>query len=431
MMDYTSAKALLFQHINPKQGRATDDRRQRTAQVLQSLDYQQNFSVIHVAGTKGKGSTCAMLEAALRANGYRVGLYTSPHLVDLRERIRMDGTWISEADFARLMTRLAPHLERLPELGFPDILTVLALLYFAEQAPDFVVMETHVGGRYDPSNVVQPMLTLITTLDYDHQDLLGATLSEITWHKAGIMKAGIPAISAPQAPEAEIVLRLEAGQVEAPLQIIGMDYNADWRYQVFPPVLSGQAILRRGMTWRTRLLGRHQAINLALVVAGLETLFKQGVALNDDKSREGLRHVVWGGRLELVQVDPLLILDGAHNASAAQALAQALDELFPRIPLVLVYAAKASKDSAQFLHYFAHRQTHIILTQATSYPTQDPLKLFEVAQSAGIERLSLQPDWSKALQEAHQLAGEQGLVCVTGSLYLVGDVRGSLQALPH
>lgn len=415
------ASAALYAFIRHKPKGIDTTRLTRMRALIEHAGIGQPFAVVHVAGTKGKGSTCAMITAALRAHGYRVGLYTSPHLHDLRERFVIDGTPIDSDTFAETVARLLPSLHAVPDVGFPEATTLLGLAWFEARAVDVAVMETHLGGRYDPTNITRPSVSVITTLGYDHTELLGHTLTEIAWHKAGILKADVPAVSAPQPAEAVAVLRAEAESVGAPLMLWGEDAH----YQAHPPTRSGQTItLDDGRTFETALLGGHQAANLAAALGALETLHRYGrVTLDDARTREGLRAVRWEGRLEVIDRAPLTVLDGAHNPESAVALRDAVGALFPEKPLVLVYASKASKDIAAILGDLLPLADAVIMTQTADQLTSAPDVLRDAALALDPSaRVEVVPRVADALTRARHLAGESGLVLVTGSLFLVGEV---------
>lgn len=419
-MNYAQAQDIVFGFIRHKPRGIDRMRPVRMAALLEAAQFSQTFTAVHVAGTKGKGSTCAMLAAALHANGYHVGLYTSPHLIDIRERFMIDGQPISSDAFAAHVESLLPVLRSVPDVGYTEVLTLIGLTYFARCGVDIGVIETHMGGRFDPTRLITPSVSVITTLGYDHTDLLGTTLPEIAWHKAGILKAGVPAISMSQPPEAAAVLREEAESVGASLTL----WQEGTDYHPLPASLEGQAvILGDGRRFETALIGQHQATNLAGVIAALDTLRDHaGLTLDDTRTQAGLRAVRWPGRLEVVRERPLVLLDGAHNPESAQALRESITALFPQRPRVLVYASKSSKDIHAVLEALLPLADHVMMTQTTDQLTSAPESLCDAAQGLSPHApLEISPQVGDALTRALALAGESGLVLVTGSLFLVAE----------
>ena len=282
---------------------------------------QDRFRCVHIAGTKGKGSTSAMIESVLRTAGYRTGLYTSPHLHTWRERIRFDGTLMPKAALVEQLSKARPSIEAMPELTAFEIMTALAFTYFAQEGVDWAVLETGLGGRLDATNVVTPAVCAITSLSYDHVELLGHTLPEIAAEKAGIIKTGVPVVSAPQAPEALAVIEQVCSERGARLIRAGVDWTATRQ----SADLSGQTLtLRRtadGLTLpdlRIALLGDHQIINTTVAVALLAELRAQGVGITDDVLRRGLAAAHWPGRFEQLNQRPVIVLDSAHNIDSAR-----------------------------------------------------------------------------------------------------------------
>ncbi len=311
---------------------------------------QDRFRCVHIAGTKGKGSTSAMIESVLRTAGYRTGLYTSPHLHTWRERIRFDGTLMPKAALVEQLGKARPSIEAMPELTAFEIMTALAFTYFVQEGVDWAVLETGLGGRLDATNVVTPAVCAITSLSYDHVELLGHTLPEIAAEKAGIIKAGVPVVSAPQAPEALAVIEQVCSERSARLIRAGVDWTATRQ----SADISGQTLtLRRtadGLTLpdlRIALLGEHQIINTTVAVALLAELRAQGLGITDDVLRNGLTAAHWPGRFELLSERPVLVVDSAHNIDSALRLRATLAEFFPQTSkrrLTLVFGALADKD---------------------------------------------------------------------------------------
>ncbi|MGD0783170.1 MAG: folylpolyglutamate synthase/dihydrofolate synthase family protein, partial [Candidatus Aminicenantales bacterium] len=323
---------------------------QNVAAVLAACgDPQRRYPSVHVAGTNGKGSVCAMLASTLEADGRRVGLYTSPHLADVRERIRIGGRPIAEADFDRLLGRIRKTIGRLLAAGrleaqptYFEVLTILAFLHFAERKVDIAVLEVGMGGRFDATNIVTPLVSVITSISLDHREYLGRTLAAIAFEKAGIIKPGVPVVSGVEGGAAAAVIRRRAGELHAPLvpvfgrdaalfaarTVAGYRFRYDFCGESFP--------------FRLKLPGRHQGENAAVAIAAARTLGCVGKPLDRRVILAGLAAAEWPGRLEAVGRRPLVLLDGAHNEDGARALAAYIRD-FVRGPLVLVFAMLKDK----------------------------------------------------------------------------------------
>jgi len=288
-------------------------------------DPQRTFRAVHIAGTKGKGSTAAMIESILRAAGYRSGLYTSPHLHTFRERIQVKGSLIPEADVVRLVAQIKPLVNQVADITTFEIITGLAFAWFAEQGVEWAVLEVGLGGRLDATNVVTPVVAVITSISYDHTAILGDTLTQIATEKAGIIKSDVPVVSAPQTGEALAVIKSTCRRRDAPLTLVG----CDWTWQAGPADLDGQMFtIRHGQDsleglWLP-LLGAHQQVNATTSVAALSVLREAGAIVPQEAIRQGLRAVYWPGRLEILGRAPLVVADSAHNGDSANKLQTSL-----------------------------------------------------------------------------------------------------------
>ncbi|HIC93960.1 MAG TPA: bifunctional folylpolyglutamate synthase/dihydrofolate synthase [Anaerolineae bacterium] len=405
----------------------------RMERLLALLDNpHRRFPSVHIAGTKGKGSTAAMTASVLQAAGYRTGLYTSPHLHTFRERIRVDGQLIERAEVLALAKRLRPLVEGIEGITTFEIMTAMAFLHFVERRVDFAVLEVGLGGRLDATNVVTPLVSVITSLSYDHTHVLGHTLAQIAREKAGIIKRGVPVVSAPQAPEAMAVIEQVCRERGAELLVVGRD----WTWEAGETNLEGQWFKVASGKWQMAnlrsqnpsrsfwipLLGRHQLINATVVVAAVEVLRQRGVRISEDGLREGLRRVRWPGRLEVLGRRPFLVVDCAHNADSAQKLAAALRELFAYRDLILIFGASADKDIRGMMRALLPLAREVILTRAHHPRAADPGALWEEARSLGWEA-AIGGDVADALSQALELADEDDLVCVTGSTFVVAEAR--------
>jgi dihydrofolate synthase/folylpolyglutamate synthase len=385
------------------------------------------FPAVHIAGTKGKGSAAAMCEACLRAAGYRTGFYTSPHLHTFRERIQVAGRKIAREGVIALVEEARPLIERTPDVTYFEAITAIGFLHFARSEVDVAIVEVGLGGRLDATNVLTPEVCVITSLSLEHMVLLGDTLAEIAYEKAGIIKPGVPAVSAPQRAEAIEVLEAVSQQRGAPLTEVGRD----WDYEPGPADLDGQVFTARriaggsseldGEYW-IPLLGRHQLDNATSAIAALDILRQRGFRVSVEAMREGLRTVHWPGRLEILGREPLVIGDGAHNPYSAQVLRQALEEWFPGQRWVLIFGASADKDVAGMLRVLLPISDYVIVTRSDHPRAAAPVELADVVASVG-GGAEISVNVRKSIRRGLAMMDPGGGLLVTGSLHLVADAR--------
>ena len=388
---------------------------ERIETLLEALgNPERRYTLVQVAGTNGKGSVAAMLAAILKADGRRVGLYTSPHLVSFRERIRVDGEAIAEDDVADGFDAIATLVARLDATMF-EASTALALDHFAREAVDVAVLEVGLGGRLDATTVGTPAVTAIARIDLDHQEVLGATLAAIAAEKAAIIRSGV-AVSAAQAPEAADVLLARAAAVGVPLLMEGRELSVRVRARD----LDAQTIDAAGPGWRLEglrlpLLGVYQPSNALVALAAARTL-----GVRDAACREGLARARWPGRFEVLRArDRIVVLDGAHNPAGAAALAASLTEWFGTTPLTLVFGALRDKDAPGMLAALAPRARRLIFTASSSPRAARPEALRDAAPAGAAVELA------ESAPEALALAAREPrtpILCVAGSLSLLGDV---------
>jgi dihydrofolate synthase/folylpolyglutamate synthase len=376
---------------------------------------QERLRFIHVAGTNGKGSTCAMLESIYRTAGLRVGLFTSPHLVSFRERIQVDREWIGEADVVRLVDAIRGSLKGFPADHHPtffEVLTVMALRYFTEQNCDLVIWETGMGGRLDATNIVIPLASVITNIEFDHQNWLGATKEQIATEKAGIIKPGVPVITATIAPEALIVIEETARKLNAPLTTIG----------------HASGLSKAGETPALPLLGEHQRLNATLAVATVQAI-RDKIPVSDDSIRRGLETVEWPGRFQLLTVGSGLkiLLDGAHNPASSEALRIAFLDLFPDIRPTFILGMLEDKDWPQMCGILAPLASRILLAPVSSDRTATPEPLRDACQKINPDAETIA---CPSLENALNRAANDPFVVITGSLYLVGEAMELLKLSP-
>jgi dihydrofolate synthase/folylpolyglutamate synthase len=423
----------------------------RVERLLAALGAPQTrFKSVHVAGTKGKGSTCAMLESALRAAGHRTGLYTSPHLHTFRERIRVAGAMISQYAVAARVEKIKPLADAVPGITTFEVMTALAFDYFAARGVEIAIIEVGLGGRLDATNVILPLVSVITSLSFDHTAILGNTLAQIAREKAGIIKANVPVVCAPQRDEATSVIEQVAREQNAPLIAINsaLEFQVSGsKFQVVPKqqnLKSQQFILNhtapknlqpstsnlQPSTFNLPLLGKHQLTNAATALAAIETLRQQGIAISVEAVREGLATVKWQGRFEILARHPFLIVDGAHNADSARQLVETIRSLFPRSRIHFIFGASSDKDIAGMFDELLPGAASLILTRSQHPRAAAPAQLSDIARARGNSRLLIgdSRDLAAALHHARQHASRGDVICVTGSLFVVADARAALLA---
>lgn len=402
-------------------------------------DPQKDYGILHVAGTKGKGSVSSMCASVLMAEGYRVGLYTSPHMVRFTERIKINDQEISKADVVEIIDQLKPITEKVPEITTFELMTAMAFLYFSQQKVNYSVFEVGLGGRLDATNIVNPMVSVITSISYDHVKILGDTLSEIAGEKGGIIKEGVPVVVAPQKEEARLKLEQIAQERTSPLIQVGRDYlyAADshsldsQHFLVWTPdeqpmvdefIESGGRDIWSPLRLRIPLLGFHQVENAATAYAALKTAEKLGLMLSQEAYQKGFSSVKWPGRMEVLQNHPTILIDSAHNRYSALRLRQALDDYFPGLPVIMVFGASEDKDIEGMYQELLPRVRRVITTQSIHPRAIDAGELVELAHRFGRSALAVTPI-EDAFDLALQEAGQEAVVLVTGSVFVVAAIR--------
>lgn len=392
---------------------------------------EQGLRVIHVGGTNGKGSTTMLIAGVLKEAGFRVGAFTSPHLHDYRERITINGEMIPKAEVTGLIQTLRPHLEELVQSGVEhptefEVNTAMALMYFAAQRVDFALIEVGLGGAIDSTNVVKPLISVITNVGMDHMDYLGETPREIAQVKAGIIKPDSVTITAASRPEVLQVIRDKAHAVGSPIWVVGEDVH--WESQSSGELeqefdLVGLRGVYRKL--RLRLVGAHQVVNAATAVTVCEVLQSQfGVAIEIKHIYEGLRKTVWPGRLELLSLKPKILLDGAHNVDGAEALAKAL-ELFSRRRLIICLGMLGDKEREKVVELLFPLADEVIITKPNSPRAGNWQYLAELIEAKG-KTVTRIEEPRAAVLEAYSRLQPEDMLCVTGSLYMIADARQAL-----
>ena len=388
-------------------------------------DPQKKYPIIHIAGTKGKGSVAALCASALKAAGYKTGLYTSPHLWDYVERIRINGEPISHKQLIELVEEIKPAVAKVPKLTTFEITTALGLLAFAKNDVNAAVIEVGLGGRLDATNIVTPNVSVITSLSYDHMAVLGNTLAEIAGEKAGIIKEAVPVVSAPQTEEALEVLRRVAKEKICPFILVGDDV----KFERLTSSLDGQSLsiqenLRDStLNLQLPLLGAHQIENAAIAYAALKT---SGITISDESIQQGFAQAKWPARFEILRREPPVVIDSAHNRDSARRLRETLDEYFPGIPVVLIFCALEDKDISGMLQELKPRLECVVATRADHPRAPSAEWMAEQVERAGIPVEAVAPVAS-ALERALELAGERKLVLAAGSVAFAGEVSATWQ----
>ncbi|GGD54550.1 bifunctional folylpolyglutamate synthase/dihydrofolate synthase [Paenibacillus nasutitermitis] len=400
---------------------------------------ERRLKFIHVAGTNGKGSVCAYLTSVLIRSGYDVGTYTSPYITKFTNRFQYNGVDIPEESLLRLANRLKPLVEDIAksDLGSPsmfEVSTALAILYYATEVyPDFVVWETGLGGRLDVTNIVNPLVSIITNVGHDHMDILGDTIEQVALEKAGIIKPGVPVISAVSQPEVAEIIASAAKAKNSSLYLFGEKFS-----ETPIAVKEDEQRFRFNGVFRSiddlsiTLNGAHQRANAAVAVMTLEVMRQYyALVMEDEDLRQGLREAAWPGRLEMVLQSPRLLLDGAHNPEGAQTLAAALRDTYTYDRIHLMVGMLANKNHPDTLRHILPLVDTLVVTEPDFRKAMSAEALAEIVREMREEvgrpfELIVEPNWKQALARLQLLTGETDLAVVTGTLYLIADVRSQL-----
>lgn len=397
----------------------------RMRELLNELgNPQDQYPIIHVAGTKGKGSVSALCASALQAAGYRVGLYTSPHLLDYCERIQISGQPVTHTDFVSLVERIQPAVAKIPKLTTFEITTALGFLYFAQEKVKAAVLEVGLGGRLDATNVITPQVSVITSLSYDHMAVLGNTLAQIAGEKAGIIKPGVPVVSAPQKEEALIVLTRIAKERNSQFTLIGRDIS----FRSLNHSLDGQSL---ELVDRTRssslglnlpLLGIHQIENAATAYAALKT---SSLNISDAAIQKGFAEVRWPARFEVARRVPPVIFDSAHNQDSFARLRQALDDYFPNLPVYLIFGASEDKNIPGMFLEIKPKVKRLLVTKSTHPRALEPEKIQDLARQQDIPN-EVVATVDNALNRALEMSENDGsIVLSAGSMFVTAEVMSA------
>ena len=389
----------------------------------------RQFPSVHVAGTNGKGSTSAFIAAILRSAGYRVGLYTSPHLVSFTERIQINDRQISERKVVELAQRVRQGYQRLlsgPGVISPtffEVTTAMAFSYFAEERVDFAVVEVGMGGRLDSTNVITPLVSVITNIDREHTEFLGDTLEKIAHEKAGIIKPGVPVVTGVEQPEVVMIVESEAATKRAPVYRLERDFKPENVVSRDKQLFDYRGISSSFEKITIGMLGRYQVDNACLALAAIECVCASGVAVDGAAVRRGLEQTHWQGRLERIARKPDIYLDGAHNPASMKKLASTVRILksdYKRI--ILVIGILSDKDYVGIIEEIVPLVEHVIVTKPQYARAMDVQALASAIQSFQ-RSLDIAENVAGAVAKAREISSSDDLVLITGSLYVVGEAR--------
>ncbi len=399
----------------------------RVERILEAIGSpQREVQAIHIGGTNGKGSTAAMMASILQKEGYRVGLYTSPHLVRFTERIKVNGREIDQEEVAALTGWMREKIETagiaLPYTFF-DFTTAMALLHFKQSMVDLAVLEVGLGGRLDSTNVIDPLLSIVTNVAKDHEEHLGETILKIAREKAGIIKKGRPFITASTQPHVLRLFSKICREKGSPYFRVGKEFRyagtegGEFHYE---------GLQRKLWSVRLNLKGFHQIINATTALGAMEVLEDLGYTVSTDAMLEGLREVEWPGRLETIASSPKVVLDGAHNPAGAFVLKESLEKEFQYHRLILLVGMMKDKDIPSVLRLLAPLADHIILTRVKNDRAAPPALLKKTLGENG-KRAEAIEDLREAIDKGLSMAKADDLLCITGSLYTVGEARAYLR----
>ena len=384
---------------------------------------QEEIQSIHIGGTNGKGSTAVMMASILQKEGYRVGIYTSPHLIHFTERIRVNGAEIEEEEVAALTGWMKEKVDAsgmTAPFTFFDFTTAMALLYFSRKRVDLAILEVGLGGRLDSTNVVDPLFSIITNVTRDHEEVLGNSLLKIATEKAGIIKPGRPLVTAAAQPRVLQLFSSLCREKDAPFYRVGKDF----RYEpIGDRNFHYEGLHRKLWSVHLSLYGDHQFVNATTALGAMEVLDSSGFPVSTEAMMEGLRDVQWPGRLELVSSSPRVLLDGAHNPAGAMVLRESLKNGFQFDRLILLIGIMKDKDIPSILQTLAPLADHLILSRPHTERASSPARLLEALGADGGKKAEILEDLSQAIEKGLSMTRKEDLLCITGSLYTVGEAR--------
>jgi len=394
-------------------------------------DPQKKYKVIHVGGTNGKGSVCKFLESVLSSSGYNVGVYTSPHLQHISERVVAGNNRITDNELILLVNKIKPIVDEMFEKEniptFFEVFTALSFQYFSDKNVDFAVVEVGLGGSYDATNIVDPVISIITNVSLEHQNILGKNIEDIAFEKSGIIKNNVSVITASK-DSALKVIEDTAKEKNAPVSTIS---KKNWKR--LKNCIDNQEFLIKGFlkdySIRTSMMGEHQGENISLALAAIEKLQMNGTYITDTSIIEGIEKTVNPGRMEIISYEPLVLLDGAHNKAGMKTLVYTLKNDFKYDKLIVVLGILSDKDVRSILSIIVPLTAFFVATKSNNERACDPNKLKRMMEKLGYEnKVVVKDDIEDALEYSKSIAEKGDLICVTGSLFTVGEARDYLSA---
>ena len=399
----------------------------KTSNIMKSLGNPQlGQKYIHIAGTNGKGSVSAMLESILMKAGMKVGFYSSPHLVRFTERFRINGKDISRTKTMDLVNKLKGVINPSQPPTFFEATTAMAFSYFAEEKTDIAIMEVGMGGRLDATNIIRPIVSVITNISLEHQNFLGNRLIDIAGEKAGIIKKGTDLVTSATQPSVIALLKEICEGKKAAFMRVGKDF----RYRTNGPEISYFGMKRKLRGLRPGLQGRYQARNAALALAVTERLETKGYSISEKDIKDGLRDAVWPGRMQIISKDPLVIVDGAHNPGAARELADSIAGGFSYARLIVIAGIMEDKDINNIIRLISPVADYIICTRPDYYRAADPGRIMKAASDMGKQGEAVDT-LSGAIKKAKAMASSKDLILITGSLFTVGEALTLLDPVKY
>lgn len=408
---------------------------ERTEKILELLgDPHKKVKMIHIAGTNGKGSTTAMVSRVLMEAGYKVGTYISPYIEEFEERIQINNENIPKEDLVHIITEVSKAIDEVIALGYQnptqfEIITCAAFLYYHIKKVDYAVIEVGLGGRLDSTNVITPILSIITSISLDHVAILGDTLDKIAFEKAGIIKEGIPTVLFPQQPEAEIVIEKVATEKKSLLIKVDSDkarFIDSYEVEVNGEKKVVQKVeiktLRENYSLELALLGKHQILNATVAVYACEKLIDLGAKISKENIANGMKTVKWPGRLEIMKTDPRVVIDGAHNIDGISKLTESIDMYFKYDNLILILGILADKQVREMIETIVPKASRVIAVTPNSERAELAEDLKAEIENLGVACEAVE-DYREAYEKALSYCTEKDLLLISGSLYMIGDMR--------
>lgn len=405
---------------------------ERVEKILELLGNPQNkVKCIHIGGTNGKGSTTAMITSVLKEQGYKVGMYTSPFLEEFEERIQVNGVNIPKEDLAKVTLIVKGAIDKVVELGFEnptqfEIITSIMFYYFAMEQVDYAVVEVGLGGNLDATNVINPMMVVMASISLDHMNILGDTITEIAGEKAGIIKSNVPVVCYPQVKEALDVIKKKCEEKKNKLYVVSEDCINS--VEIDKGLLIQRLIVtvfNETLEIKLPLLGAHQVNNCAVALHALYVLQSVGVEISKESIRNGIAKVRWIGRMEVLNKNPLVVIDGAHNIDGITKLSNSISKYFNYEKLVLIIGMLGDKQVDEMVNEITKEATWVVVTEPHSDRAESSETLYNKVVSKGISCVAIE-EYKEAYSKALDMVGSNDLLLICGSLYMIGDMRKAI-----